>query len=46
MCPVAKHDKVHDRILRGTELPMIPDDALDLILGGNAARIYGLSATL
>jgi len=23
-------------------LPMIPDDAMELILGGNAARIYGL----
>ena len=26
-----------------TGLPMIPDDALDLILGGNAARIYRLA---
>ncbi|MFQ5915745.1 MAG: amidohydrolase family protein [Nitrospinota bacterium] len=26
-----------------TGLPMIPDDALELILGGNAARIYGLT---
>jgi uncharacterized protein len=25
------------------QLPMIPDDAMDLILGGNAARIYGLA---
>jgi uncharacterized protein len=25
------------------QLPMIPDDATDLILGGNAARIYSLS---
>jgi predicted TIM-barrel fold metal-dependent hydrolase len=25
-----------------TGLPMLPDDALELILGGNAARVYGL----